>query len=115
MQYLELNNLFHDVAYSETWWVFHVNDVSGARSCHDDPKIYSGLWWDTHHFKPEDFSNGGSITIGVEWTPSGYRGFVNGSPYEGYKGFFPPGPPPPAPYNEYLAYPVPWQYSRLWL
>ena len=89
MQYLELNNEFYD-AYSTTWWVFHLQNTSDAKSCHDDPKIFSGLWWNTYYFKPEDFSNGGSITIGVEWTPSGYRGFVDGRAYTGYEGYSPP-------------------------
>ena len=65
---------------ANAWWVFHSMHVGAGERCHDYsgvPRIYSGLLWDTMTWKP----NKRSYTVGLEWTPSGYRGYINGVPY----------------------------------
>ena len=76
MQYLEMftSNSF--------WVVWHIMEPSSAKLCHDNPfGVHSGVLWNTFSFRKED-----TYTIGVEWTPSGYRLFFNGVPYTGTGG-----------------------------
>ncbi len=67
------------------WWLHHLIDPKRARNkCHtySDGRgkgIHSGLWWATHSFVVSQ-----EIVIGVEWTPAGYKGFINGEPYKGW-------------------------------
>ena len=86
MQYLEISSESSPVV----WWVYHLLDVHYAHHrCHTYPDsrrppsfhgIHSGLLWATHQFTPED----NQIVIGVEWTPAGYKGFINGKHYKGW-------------------------------
>ncbi len=80
MEYLEISK------GRFAWWVYHLIDPKRAHSnCHtySDGRgkgIHSGLWWATHDFRLLSRQ----IVIGVEWTPAGYKGFINGEPYRGY-------------------------------
>ena len=89
MQFLELNNLYYPDR-SHAWMVFHLQGTYSAENCHRDRQIYSGLWWNNYQFRPGYFSRNKSISIGIEWTPSGYRAFIDGRPYGGFQGSDPP-------------------------
>ena len=84
MQYMELFNIDEDL--SRAWLVYHSTEPKVAQPCHDisgEPRIYSGLKWYTFFF-PEHLASDQSFTVGMEWTPSGHRGFINGVPYSGF-------------------------------
>ena len=69
--------------YSYAWWVYHIQHAGNALKswCHDGDNIgiHSGVLWRTFIFTPDD----NAVTVGVEWTPAGYKGFINGEPYLG--------------------------------
>ena len=84
MQHLELYSSSSTI--SKAWWVYHTMQPGIADHCYDTPNIpdiYSGLYWELFRFDNASFANGKTFTLGVEWTPSGYRGFLNGVPYSG--------------------------------
>ena len=72
-----------DRTYSYAWWVYHIQHADHAAKtwCHDEDNIgiHSGVLWRTFIFTPDD----NAVTVGVEWTPAGYRGFINGELYTG--------------------------------
>ena len=81
MQYIE-TFINRPDEYQLYWWVYHSTHPRVAeRACAADPVVYSGLHWGTVGIaRDEDVAH----TLGVEWTPSGHRGFLNGEPYPGY-------------------------------
>ena len=81
MQYIETyRNEPDDHRY---WWVYHsTHPFTAERDCDDDPVVYSGLHWANVYIAEADKE--AAHTVGVEWTPSGHRGFVNGRRYTGY-------------------------------
>ena len=84
MQYMELFNTGQ--RSSLAWLVYHSTEPKHALPCHPylpgGREIFSGLKWYTFFF-PGDLASDQSFTIGMEWTPSGHRGFINGVPYSG--------------------------------
>ena len=74
-QYLEMFN--NHGAYSSSWMVFHSIRPRSGEKCYDGTReIYSGVYFADVELYPGD-----GYTLGVEWTPSGYRIFINGIPY----------------------------------
>ena len=78
-QYME--SIRNEGTSSKAWWVFHSMKVSDAGKCHRYPAvpIYSGLYWDYLTVYPNKV-----YTFGIEWTPAGYKAFINGKPYGGH-------------------------------
>ena len=84
MQYLELNTITlpgADSGVGYAWWVFHLRRRGKAEACDTDGYIPSGVYWDSFYFGNNSFSGDDIFRIAVEWTPSGYRGFLNGETY----------------------------------
>ena len=84
-QYLELNEKY---SFSKAWWVFHLDDHKRAEKCDSDRYMQSGVYWDLFYFYPTNFSGDDVFIMGVEWTPSGYRGFFNGEVYSGHSSYY---------------------------
>ena len=75
MQFLEMSQ--NRGNYSAGWTVFHSMDPFAAQSCYNGTvNIYSGVLW-----KNLLFRKGDTHTFGMEWTPSGYRIFIDGVRY----------------------------------
>ena len=73
MQFLEMFNSWG--SYSSAWVVFHSMESQNAQRCYDGRiEIYSGVHWNTVRLREDD-----SYTFAIEWTPSGYRIFINGT------------------------------------
>ena len=69
-----------NMSYPEGWWVFHTSLDSGlVTRCHTGNRpMYSGILLKNWTFQAHEV-----LQLGMEWTPSGWRAYLNGSPYEG--------------------------------
>ena len=68
-----------NMAYPSGWWVFHTSLDSGwVQNCHTGRPMYSGILLKNWSFRAHEV-----LQLGMEWTPSGWRTYLNGRPYEG--------------------------------
>ena len=117
MQFPEMENFSGGSDYA--WFIFYTNG-RWLKNCHRYPTelgrsagITSSIYLENFEFPTrkadwgrvltsdsttpppshKHLDNNGHFTFGMEWTPAGYKFFINGKPYEGFKSL--PG-------NEYL-------------
>ena len=84
LQFVETIHRGDYYKYPRGWWVFHTSLDNGlVTRCHRSSgrHMYSGLLLKNWTFRAHEVFH-----LGLEWTPSGWRTYLNGEPYQGMGG-----------------------------